>query len=342
MPAILKTLLSGLALLGIASSQLSAAEEVYASPKVDEVRSKVLVWAAEQPGVDAAKQESLQKLWTWEGDGPSSEELLDKVIDSFGLLHPGVAGLVQAGTATAALDAAFLKDSKNVFFNANVGLFHGRLLVERRMFDEALTALTAVDVRESVDPASVFFHRAVASQGVLEIKPALESLDLLLKHTESVPIRYAATAALMQADLQNLQEKSLGEIAKMMSDSERRLELGRAGEKVQGVQERIIANLDELIKKMESQGGGGGGGGGAGQNNSNQSGSPANDSQVKGATAPGLTDPKKLSKEGNWGDLPEKEQAKAKNLINRNFPSHYRQAIETYFKKLASRPASDK
>ena len=61
--------------------------------------------------------------------------------------------------------------------------------------------------------------------------------------------------------------------------------------------------------------------------------------EARTPTAPGETDKKKFSKEGQWGDMPDKQQAEAKNLINRNFPSHYRQAIETYFKKLANRTA---
>ena len=61
---------------------------------------------------------------------------------------------------------------------------------------------------------------------------------------------------------------------------------------------------------------------------------------MKGATAPGDVDKKKLSNRAGWGALPPKEEARAKNLINRNFPSHYRQAVEEYFKKLASRRAN--
>lgn len=332
-------------LLMIASAALAcqagsafAAEEVYAAPRVDDVRGKVLVWAAEQPGVDAAKQAALQQIWT--GDTPlPADELLDRVIESFSVLHEGVARLIDpARSAEPVAISMELLGQGTPFFKANIGLYVGRLYIERRMYDEANEVLTAVDIKEAVDPACLLFHRAVASQALLEIKPALESLDALLKRTENVPVRYSATAVLMQTELQNLQEKSLGEVARLMSDSERRLDLGRAGEKVQGVQDRIIANLDELIKKMEAQGGGGGGGG-AGQNNSNQGGSPANDSQVKGATAPGLVDPKKLSKQGAWGNLPEKEQAKAKNIIFRNFPSHYRHAIDAYSKKLATRTA---
>lgn len=327
--------------LSFAVHSASAADEVYAAPRIDDVRSKVLVWAAEQPGVDAPRQDALQKLWT--GDAaPTADDALDRVIDSFALLHEGVARMIDEARNGKPISASTeLLANGSPFFKANVGLYLGRTFVERRMYDEAMDALTAADIKEVVDPACLLFHRAVAAQGILEIKPALESLDALLKRTENVPVRYSTTAVLMQTELQNLREKSLGEVAKLMSDSERRLDLGRAGEKVQGVQDRIIANLDELIKKMESQGGGGGGGG-DGQNNSNQSSSPAGDSKVKGATGPGLTDPKKLSKEGAWGNLPEAEQAKAKNMIYRNFPSNYRHAIDAYSKKLAGRAAPTK
>ena len=58
---------------------------------------------------------------------------------------------------------------------------------------------------------------------------------------------------------------------------------------------------------------------------------------MKGSTAPGEADSKSYPKQGKWGDLPPKEEAKAKQLIGREFPSHYRQAVEEYFKKIAER-----
>ena len=45
--------------------------------------------------------------------------------------------------------------------------------------------------------------------------------------------------------------------------------------------------------------------------------------------------------QGQWGDLPPRQEAKAKQLIGREFPSHYRQAVEEYFKKLAGRRTGD-
>ena len=326
-------------------TRLNAAE-VFAPMKVEEAKSQVLAWVASQPNVAEDKQRELAALWA---AGPSSEEadrLLDFVVRSFAAVDADAAKLLAACNSSAPgllpPDAAFLKQPGcDAFFAANLGLFYGRFLVERRMFDEALEQLKAVDPQRVVDPASFFYFKAVAAQGKLEVKPALEALETLLKNVERVPVRYSATATLMEADLKGLEEKSLGEIARLMSDSERRLDLGRAGEKVQGVQDRIISELDEIIKKIEQQQGGGGGGDGEG-GNSNQPGDPGNDSRVKGTEAPGDVDKKKFSKDGNWGNLPGKDQARAKSDLNRNFPSHYGRAIDQYFRKQSERAAKNK
>jgi hypothetical protein len=325
-----------------------SANEVFAPLKLDDARSQVLTWAASQPKFAEQQKTELAAVWSADIVSEEADRVLDLVVRSFAVVDPDAAKLVAACNATNAIllppDAAFLKQpGRDPFLTANLGLFYGRYLVERRMFDEAVEQLNAVDPHRVVDPASLFFFKAVAQQGLLEIKPALQSLDQLLKNVERVPVRYSATATLMQADLQALEEKSLGEVARLMSDSERRLELGRAGEKVQGVQERIISELDEIIKKIEQQQGGGGGGGGDGQGgNSNQSSNPANDSSVKGTEAPGDVDKKKFGKDGQWGNMPDKEQAKAKSDLNRNFPSHYQRAIDQYFRKQTERIAKPK
>lgn len=324
-----------------------SASEVYAPLKREDARSQILAWAASQPGVTEKQQSELASLWATDLASEEGDRILEVVAKSFAIIDADAAKLVTACNTTSSVllppDASFLKQpGRDPFLTANLGLFYGRYLVERKMFDEAIDQLNAVDVRRVVDPASLFFFKAVAAQGLLEVKPALQSLDQLLKNVERVPVRYSATATLMQADLQALEEKSLGEIARLMSDSERRLELGRAGEKVQGVQERIISELDEIIKKIEQQQGGGGGGGDGQGGNSNESNSPANDSSVKGAEAPGEVDKKKFAKDGQWGNLPAKDQAKAKSDLNRNFPSHYQHAIDQYFRKQTERVAKQK
>lgn len=220
---------------------------------------------------------------------------------------------------------------------ANLRSYFGRAFAEQRLFDEALEQFKAVDVAQTIDPAATLFYKAAAAQSLLEMELATQALNALLKSTQAVPARYKTTAELMLAELEGLEEKPLDNVARLMSDSERRLDLGRSGEQVQGVQERIISTLDELIKRIEAQSGGGGGGNGQSQGDPSN---PAQDSIVKGSTAPGEVDKKKFSKEGQWGNLPEKKQAEAKNLINRNYPSNYRQAVESYFKKLSGRPVA--
>ena len=329
------------------SFSLQAANEVYAPTKVDDARSQVLAWAASRPNVTEQQQRDLATIWGTDLPSEDADRILELVVRSFASIDADAGKLVAACNTSAAIllppDGNFLKQpSRDAFETANLRLFYGRYLVERRMFDEALEQLNAIDPRQVVDPASLFFFKAVAFQGVLEVKPALAALEQLLKNVERVPVRYSATATLMQADLQGLEEKSLGEIARLMSDSERRLDLGRAGEKVQGVQDRIISELDEIIKKIEQQQGGGGGGGEGEGGNSNQSSNPANDSSVKGSESPGDVDKKKFAKEGQWGNLPAKEQAKAKSDLNRNFPSHYQRAIDQYFRKQSERTAKAK
>lgn len=341
MPRIVLLLLMAIG-MGLAP-KVDAAVEVFAPSKVEDARSQVLGWAASQTGITTDQQRELAALWSNEVSD-DADQVLELLARSFAIVDADSASLVTACNSTSNVllppDASFLKQAgRDPFLIANLGLFYGRYLVERKMYDEALDVLSSIDPHRVVDPASLFFFRAVAQQGVLEIKPALQSLETLLKNVERVPVRYSAAATLMQADLQELEEKSLGEIARLMSDSERRLELGRAGEKVQGVQDRIISELDEIIKKIEQQQGGGGGSGDGQGGNNNQSDNPANDSSVKGAEAPGDVDKKKFGKDGQWGNLPQKEQAKVKSDLNRNFPSHYQRAVEQYFRKQSERTA---
>ncbi len=254
-------------------------------------------------------------------------------------LIPDPAQLSATQSSAAQWSAMMGRSDLTPFLKSNLALYYGRYLVERQLYDEAQLELATADAREVVSPATLFFFRAVVAQALLDVENCRLALNQLLEKTQDSPLRYRSTAELIKADLDAFEAKSLGEVARLMADSRRRLDLGRAGEKVQGVQEKIITNLDELIKKIEQQMGGGGGGGGGEGGNSNESGGAAEDSSVKGATAPGESEKKKFSKDGAWGNLPEKQQAEARNIISRSFPPNYGRAIDAYSKKLANRPA---
>jgi len=331
-------------LLTASISTSSAADEVFAPAKYDEVRLQVLDWAT---GRDAKKEdlERVAQLWANGATGVSATEVLDTVARSFAVVDPETSALLtklQTNSASRLAPEANVleRDADDGFYNSNMGLYFGRYLSQRRFYDEALYVLEEVDPANVVDPASYFFFRAVCEHHLLMKTEGLASVNNLLSNTEDVPVRYSTVAKLMKYDLDALKEESLDQVSRMMRDVERRLALGRGGQKVQKIEDEIIASLDKIIKKKEEEQQGGGGGGGEGSAKGakgNQPNGAAQDSVIKGSTAPGEVDDKKIGVKSGWGSLPPKEAARAKNLINRKFPTHYRQAIEQYFKKLAKR-----
>ncbi len=335
---ILATILCG----GFLGSIGLAADTVYAPMPSAVVRDRILDGLRTSPATDAVIA-AVTELWMNGSAALSPEKTLQLALKSWAATDPALQEALLLDDLSDPAAVAKVREIVTVattdsFRQSNLRSYFGRVFAEQRLYDEALEQFQSADIAQTIDPAATLFYKAAAAQSLLDIALAKQALNDLLKSTQAVPARYKTTAELMAAEIEEVEEKSLGEVARLMSDSERRLDLGRSGEQVQGVQERIIANLDELIKRIEAQGGGGAGGG-----NSNQPGDPSNplqDSIVKGSTAPGEVDKKKFSKEGQWGNLPEKKQAEAKNLINRNYPSNYRQAVESYFKKLAGRPAA--
>jgi hypothetical protein len=162
----------------------------------------------------------------------------------------------------------------------------------------------------------------------------LATLATLLENKEQLPQRYATLAQLMQADLAPLQPDSLDEIARLMNNVEVLLGHGRAGKRVRQHEEDVVAKLDKLIKKLED----------LANSMSNSSGtpsgsqapaSPMQDSMPGGQKGPGDVNPKQLGTKTDWGNLPPKEREAALQQLGRDMPSHYRDVIEDYFRKLA-------
>ena len=60
------------------------------------------------------------------------------------------------------------------------------------------------------------------------------------------------------------------------------------------------------------------------------------DSQIAGGKGPGKVAKKFIGDKSGWGNLPPKERDEALQQIGREFPSHYREVIEQYFKRLAT------
>jgi hypothetical protein len=215
----------------------------------------------------------------------------------------------------------------------NMRLYLARWLVQQGYYDEALSWTEGLATDDVVAPDALLFYRAIAHHRLVQPNEADAALGHLLQREEGLPTRYQKLAGLMRQDLAGLEDESLDHIARRMEDIRRRLALGRSGERVQGVESGVIESLDKLIKKIEdqmqqSQCSGSAGG--------QPSGTPMQDSRIAELKAPGKVEPRDVGRGAGWGNLPDKDREKALQEIGREFPSHYREVIEEYFRRLAA------
>jgi hypothetical protein len=334
------------AVLLLVLARVSAADQLYAPPSEADVRKAALAWAQSRNS-DPELMTTVAAQWDFQGAPTSPDDRFDALIRTFYLVDADARTLIDACRAGdfARLSEGFpvlSGQAEDPFFTANLQYFFARYLAVLTMYDESLELFAQLDPAKVIDPAGCLFYKAVCEHSLLRKEEGLATLKALLTSTEDVPVRYSTVAGLMQADLEALQDQSLDQVARQMRDVERRLALGRAGQQVQRVEERIVTTLDDIIEKLEQQqGGGGGGGSGSGPMSPNQAPQGANDSYVGGIKGKGEVDPEKLGHKHGWGQLPDKAQAAAKELINQQFPFHYRQAVEEYLKRIAQRSNSE-
>lgn len=316
-------------------------------PSSADVRQQMLAWVANReadPAVDPTGVAAARSVW----DVSDAEigDLLDAAIATFAAVDPRcvpIRDLALRPTASRAAAPDWLfsaatadNEPQAVFERDTVRLWLGRHLVRHDRFDEGLRLLDGLPVDEALDPAALLFHQAACHFWLLHADPAIDLLDRLLERAEEIPVRYERTARLMRADIATLEDDSLDHIARRMRDITRRLDLGHAGPQTRTVQDGVIASLDKLIEKIEQQqqqcqassGAGGSGNGG--------NGTPMDDSRIAGGKGPGEVQSRDLGDGEGWGDLPPHQREEALQQIGREFPPHYREAIEQYFKRLAS------
>lgn len=297
-------------------------------------------WIATIP--DSGARARAEEAWvaSVENGGASGADLLDAALAACGAADPRVAAVATAIDDPAGLpDLAWLGESSvTPFARDTLRAWLGRELVRRDRFDEALPVLAAVDTATAIDPAAVLFHTAACQHWLLQSETAIVTLDTLLEHAGAIPVRYERVARLLRADIAALEDESLDHIARRMRDVTRRLGLGRPGPRTRAVQDGVIESLDKLIAKLEQESksqdsGSGGSGSGGGQG---QGGRPMDDSRIAGGRGPGEVTRKDIGDGDGWGQLPPHKREEALQQIGREYPAHYREAIEQYFKRLAA------
>jgi hypothetical protein len=262
---------------------------------------------------------------------------LDRLAAAFATADPRAAELVavcsRPRSSVKLPDTAWLAAADTPAFEArNLRVYYGRWLAHEALYDELLEQVKDLDPAQVADPAALLFCQSVAYHRLLDKDEGLKTVDRLLHDVAAVPARYKTLATLIRADLNELEDESLDHIARRMDDIRRRLDLGRAGKKVRTEEDGVIASLDKMIEEMEKQQQQQQAASGGAANPS----SPMQDSRIAPLKGPGDVDHRNIGNKSGWGNLPAKQREQALQEIGKDFPPHYRDVIEQYFRRLAS------
>jgi hypothetical protein len=340
-------LMSGI--LTASPSLKAASTEFFAEPSWQPVEAAALNRQVDAylraASISDDQRRAAQDAWWNYPDRPGRDaDLLERLARCLAKVDDRVATLAahcaQSEPNVVLPDFGWLADSQlPELVRHNMRLYYARWLVQNDYDDEALAWTDGLSPADVVAPEALLFYRAVAEHRLVRADRADSMVAVLLERPDDLPLRYQKLAMLMQQDLAGLEDESLDHIARRMSDVRRRLELGRAGKNVQGVEQGVIDSLDKLIKKLEeqaqqqAQAGAAAGG--------QPSGSPMQDSRLAELKGPGKVEPRDVGQGADWGNLPDKDRERALQEIGRDFPSHYREVIEEYFRRLAAEPADD-
>jgi hypothetical protein len=204
-------------------------------------------------------------------------------------------------------------------------------------YDACLAWTEGLKADEVYSPALLDYLRAVAWRLTIDDERAAELLKRLPgDEADSLgPARDWVVAALARE--LKVKSEPLPTVARRMKDVQRRLALEEPGKPTQEQQQKILNELDELIKKLEEQrkqqqqmAAASQGGSGADPGRAAEESMP---SELKGE---GNVDRKRLVAGDAWGSLPPAERERLTQAITRDFPPHYRGLIEDYFRTLAA------
>ncbi|HYW79091.1 MAG TPA: hypothetical protein VE890_05910 [Thermoguttaceae bacterium] len=314
-------------------------DPAWQTPSVDRVKADALAWL-ETTSPDESVRSEAESIWANAAAQPTGAELLDRLTKTFALADANARDLLrqcsQQTRPTVLPSQPWLTDTATApLVAANMQLFYGRYLTQASLYDEAYEQLAGLTAEDVVAPATLLFYQGIVHHGLLQKQDGLNAVGRLLEGAEQSPRRYVAVAEMIRRDLEALQDDTLDHIARRMDDIRRRLELARAGSRVREVEDGVIESLDKMIKEIEEKQKKKKGGGSS-ASKSPQPNKPAPDSRILQGKGPGNVQKRSIGSEADWGDLPAKEREEALQQMGREFPSHYRDIIEQYFRRLAS------
>jgi hypothetical protein len=323
--------------LGAALAEL-AFEPTWQPADYESVRKQALAWL-DDAKLDSNQADEVRRLWPAKApEDASSTALLDRLAKSFAVAYTDAAELVDQCAAAyegpTVPKFPWLGDAKIPEFpRHNLRLYYARWLAQYGLYDEVLEQVQDLQAADVVDPASLLFYQMAAHHQLVQPDEARAALARLMEHEDALPRRFQQVAQLVQRDLSGLEDESFDHIARRMRDIRRRLDHGRAGAKVQEIEEGVVKSLDKKIedaeKQQQQQSA-------AASRGSPQPSRPMEDSMPAQLKAPMQVDRRDIGHQSGWGDLPPKQRERALQQIGREFPAHYRELIEQYFRELAN------
>jgi len=343
------TLLAAVAVADDRPARPLAQRASWQVPTIESVRERTFEWLTEREATDEVGG-AAENLWDSSASGGNQPHPLDLVVATLAAADPKAAELVafcsRPRQQVQLAEVAWLADEAILPLERdNLRLLYARWLIGETLYDEAAEQLAGLSTDIVADPAALLFYQAVVHHRMLKRDEGMAAIDRLLENEQTIPKRYASLAKLMQADLDGLKDDSLDHIARRMEDIERRLDLGRAGPKVREVEDGVIASLDKLIEQMEQQQQAAAAAAAAAQGRGGSQQAPSQplpDSMPMQGKGPGNVANKAIGKGSGWGDLPPRERDESLQQIGQEFPAHYRDMIEQYFRKLATENEAEK
>lgn len=202
----------------------------------------------------------------------------------------------------------------------------------REHYNECLVWCNSLEDADVYSIALREYLKTVTAFVTVDYAKAKDSLALLSDDYDNFGLARRKTLEQIKQSLEIKEPKKLHVVANRMEDVERRLALGQGNQLTQDQQQRVIDDLDELIKNLEEkqkqqqQ---------ASSSNAAPSGTPAEESRAGEYKGPGQVDRKRFSSGDPWGALSPAERERLSQGIDRDFPGHYRRLIEGYYQRLA-------
>ena len=364
-----KNLLPGFVLI-FCSTWLAAAEEpitvktdvsqsvvAWPLPKAETVRTEFVRWLEAILPENEEVRLKILEAWPKAEGTQSGERIFQRTIGAMSAAAPPIAAFLQICDELAWKEQPFGQavvvpqiplqslltvgdETSTAYLVGSLRFYLALRLIQARLYDEAATVLDQLTQENSVDPCGVLLHRAVVYRQLDDREKGVGAIRQFRKSAELdvlVPRRYLELAKLLDAEFdgspKNAEDPT--NISRKMDDVRRRLGKGRTNDETQEAEDGVLKSLDKLIEKIElklkecQQ---------SGEAEGRQANSPADDSRILKQKGPGNVDRKEFESQGNWGDLPPKEREKALLRIEQDFPAHYRDIIEQYFREMAARP----